>query len=90
MGKLCSYFAWLYGVAACEGALSLAILIDSHVPRVLNETSFDPAPFTDAADYSKEVRLSFLLNLDKRCVPKLKPMLAERLGVGTKYNAIFG
>jgi hypothetical protein len=90
MGKLCSYFAWLYGVDASENALSLAFLINSHAPQKLEETTFDPAPFPDAADYLKEVRLSFLLNLDKRCVPQLRPMLAERLGVATKYNAIFG
>jgi hypothetical protein len=60
------------------------------VLRELEETTFDPAPFSDAADYSKEVRLSFLLNLDKRSVPKLKPLLAEMLGVVTKYNAICG
>ena len=90
MGKLCSYFAWLYGVDATEDTSSLAYLINSHVPQELEETTFDPAPFLDASDYSKEVRLSFLLNLDKRCVPQLKPALAEMLGVGTKYNAIFG
>jgi hypothetical protein len=90
MGKLSSYFAWLYGVDAHESTSSLAYLINGYVPQELEETTFDPAPFLDAADYSKEVRLSFLLNLDKRCVPQLKPALAEMLGVGAKYNAIFG
>jgi hypothetical protein len=92
MGKLCSYFAWLYGVHARENTRSLAILIDRdrYVPQKLEETKFDPAPFLDVTDYSQEVRLTFLLNLDKRCVPTLRPMLANMLGVATKYNAIFG
>jgi hypothetical protein len=90
MGKLCSYFAWLYGVKAHEGTSALVYLVNGSVPQDLEETTFDPAPFLDAADYSKEVKLSFLLNLDKRCVPQLKPLLAEMLGVATKYNAIFG
>jgi hypothetical protein len=90
MGSLCSYLAWLYGFDASESTRSLAILIDHHAPKELEETTFDPAPFLDVTDYSKEVRLNFMLNLDKRCVPKLRPMLAEMLGVASKYNAIFG
>jgi hypothetical protein len=90
MGKLCSYFAWLYGVDTHEGTSALAYLVSGISPQELEETTFDPAPFFDAADYLKEVKLSFLLNLDKRCVPQLKPILAEMLGVATKYNAIFG
>jgi hypothetical protein len=90
MGKLCSYFAWLYGVDASEGIMALACLINANAPQELEETNFETAPFLDAADYSKEVRLNFLLNLDKRCVPQLKPALAGLLEVVTKYNAIFG
>jgi hypothetical protein len=91
MGKLCSYLAWLYGFDASEKVLSLAYLINNgNMPQELEETTFDPAPFSDAADYSKEVRLSFLLNLDETCVPKLKPVLAEMLGFAPKYNAICG
>jgi hypothetical protein len=90
MGKLCSYLAWLYGFDAHENAISLAYLVNGNLPQELEETTFDPAPFSDAADYSKEVRLSFLLNLDERCAPELTPVLAEMLGVVTKYNAICG
>jgi hypothetical protein len=90
MGKLCSYLAWLYGVQAHESTSALAYLINDMMPQELEATAFDPTPFLDAADYSKEVKLNFLLNLDKRCVPQLKPTLAEMLGVATKYNAIFG
>jgi hypothetical protein len=90
MGKLCSYFAWLYVVNANLETSDIVWEVSCCIPKELDETIFDPSPYDDAADYSKEVKLCFLLNLDKRCVPGLKPMLADKLGVASKYNAIFG
>ena len=95
MGKTCSYLAWLYGVAAHEDANGLAHMMSNVVSREIGETTFDPTPFLKADGFSPEdhwqrVKLQFLLNLDKRSVPQVRPALAGLFDVAKKYNDIFG
>jgi hypothetical protein len=100
VGKITSILAWLYGYQANENAKSVGRLLRNICQRAFEDKQFDPSPFLGGKNdevplvsidkHWSLVKLHLILNLDKRAIPGVRPMLAETLGVGLQYNAIFG
>jgi hypothetical protein len=93
MGNVCSYLTWMYCMDANESSKDAAILISNLVLKAIKETKFDPTPFLEKCrfsviDYWERVKLDLLMSFDPKVVPQLRPLLADRFGMGYDYNVI--
>ena len=93
LGRITSHMAWLHHVLDREDQNKIAHLLYNNASRLLDQNEFDPSPFfsgyTSLNDHWNQVRLRLVLDLDKRIVPEVRPILADLMDVGAVFNIIF-
>ena len=74
-----------------QDAVALAHFLSSRIENKLQEFVL-PEELRGSLpqdDYNRKLMLAFVLDLDKKVLPGVRPLVAQQLGVASDYNLIF-